>query len=456
MSYIKIIMNIILKHFMKKIISFYLINLILFVSFGELAAQGSTVKIMPIGDSITQLNGDYDSYRRPLWHSLNSAGYNVDFVGSLNSNYPDVSPPDPDFDLDHEGHWGQRADEILVNIEGWASTYQPDIALIHLGTNDLIQGQSISTTIAEIRQIIDELRDAKSDIHIYLAKLIPTTKNGIQNDIIDFNNQIPGLANSKNTAQSPIVVVDQWSGFDVNDDTFDTIHPDESGENKMASQWYTSLLNDSSLPVSFSSFNAEIVNNAVFLKWRTESEFQNLGFEIYRSMNKITGYELISSYNTNQDLVGSNSSVDLKSYFYKDGFVQPGFEYWYKIVDVNVHGIKTEHGPFHVLVTEQIVPESITLYSNYPNPFSARENPSTNILFYVPNNKMINEEASLVVYNSLGRIVKTLYLGNIQPGKYTYTWDGRDENQIVLPSGNYYANLRIGNYSKTIKMIWSR
>ncbi len=44
-------------------------------------AYAANEKILPLGDSITQADFNYNSYRRPLWHLLNEAGYSVDFVG---------------------------------------------------------------------------------------------------------------------------------------------------------------------------------------------------------------------------------------------------------------------------------------------------------------------------------------------------------------------------------------
>ncbi len=46
----------------------------------EIASAGDAVRIMPLGDSITQGIRQQNSYRRPLWHALRKAGLSVDFV----------------------------------------------------------------------------------------------------------------------------------------------------------------------------------------------------------------------------------------------------------------------------------------------------------------------------------------------------------------------------------------
>ncbi len=199
------------------------------------------VKIMPIGNSITQAAAGRNSYRRPLWQKLTTAGYNVDFVGSVNLNYG--GPPlNPDFDMDHEGHWGWRADQLLAGMANWAKTYRPDIALLHVGTNDMFQGHSVSSTLDEISQLIDTLRAANPGVTILLATLIPAANVEYNLRINELNSALPGLATAKNRAGSPVVLVNQNAGFNAASDTYDGTHPNSLGENKMANVWYNSLV----------------------------------------------------------------------------------------------------------------------------------------------------------------------------------------------------------------------
>jgi lysophospholipase L1-like esterase len=48
-------------------------------------------------------------------------------------------------------------------------------------------------------------------------------------------------AAGKATAASPIMVVDQWTGFDATADTVDGVHPNASGSTKMAAKWSAAL-----------------------------------------------------------------------------------------------------------------------------------------------------------------------------------------------------------------------
>jgi acyl-CoA thioesterase-1 len=197
------------------------------------------IRIMPLGDSITASVTGNASYRYYLWQRLQSAGYQVDFVGSQYGVYG--GPPlYTDFDQDHEGHWGWRVDEILANIDVWALAALPDIVLIHLGHNDLWQGQSVGDTIDELARIIDALRLVNPSVQILLAQVIPSTEDALA-EIPSLNAQIPALVAAKTTSQSLVIAVDQYSGFDAPSDTWDGVHPNATGEQKIADRWFTWL-----------------------------------------------------------------------------------------------------------------------------------------------------------------------------------------------------------------------
>jgi cellulase/cellobiase CelA1 len=80
---------------------------------------------------------------------------------------------------------------------------------------------------------------------ILVAQIIPMNPSSCATcapGVVALNNAIPGWAAGKTTAQSPIVVVDQWTGFDTVADTIgDGVHPNDSGFQKMADRWYPPL-----------------------------------------------------------------------------------------------------------------------------------------------------------------------------------------------------------------------
>lgn len=106
-----------------------------------------TVRIVPIGDSITQgtLQNDdglsHPTYRYWLWQTLKSRGYDVDFVGSVDQPQLPYS-----FDQDNEGHDGYRTRDLLGTdrLKTWLTGYSPDIAIVHLGSNDAMDGVPVA------------------------------------------------------------------------------------------------------------------------------------------------------------------------------------------------------------------------------------------------------------------------------------------------------------------------
>lgn len=203
-------------------------------------SRADPVRIMPLGDSITEARDGYAAYRYWLWKDLEAAGHSVDFVGSRFGVY-NGSPPYTDYDQDHEGHWGWRADEILANIGAWSAAYTADIVLIHLGHNDLWQNQSVAGTIGELGAIIDTIRVANPNATFLLAQIISSTATYWLDSIPALNAGIPALAESKHRDESPVLVVDQHTGFDPWNDTYDGVHPNESGERKIAAKWFAPL-----------------------------------------------------------------------------------------------------------------------------------------------------------------------------------------------------------------------
>ncbi|NJO19795.1 MAG: hypothetical protein HC838_06605 [Spirulinaceae cyanobacterium RM2_2_10] len=97
-----------------------------------------SLKIMPLGDSITDGYNLPGGYRFPLWQALRDRGYPIDFVGSQ-QNGPATWP-----EREHEGHSGWKIAQIHQRLTGWLATTQPDIILLLIGTNDIAQGDRLT------------------------------------------------------------------------------------------------------------------------------------------------------------------------------------------------------------------------------------------------------------------------------------------------------------------------
>ena len=110
------------------------------VSAGIASAESNGgVRVMPLGDSITEGTQVPGGYRIGLWQRLASSGYRVDFVGSQFNGPASLG------DHDHEGHPGWRIDQIDANIVGWLQPVTPRTVLLHIGTNDVLQNYDMPT-----------------------------------------------------------------------------------------------------------------------------------------------------------------------------------------------------------------------------------------------------------------------------------------------------------------------
>lgn len=242
-------------HFMKKTTLFLLILSLIFsfLSYADQVVKQPLIKILPLGDSITCASKYKLSYRYPLWKHLVDADKKVEFVGSqfYKGNGGRVSwetYKGLPFTPANEGHSGWRADQILNGLENgkekglntWLSSYSPDIALIHLGTNDMYQKQTPDSTRDEIEQIIIKLRKNNPTVKVLLARVIPMRTDA---SIARLNQLLAQLAVKLNRPSSPVVSVDMYTGFNVETDMQnDRIHPNASGEEKMAKRWFDALI----------------------------------------------------------------------------------------------------------------------------------------------------------------------------------------------------------------------
>ena len=81
----------------------------------------------------------------------------------------------------------------------------------------------------------------------------------------------------------------------------------------------------------------------------------------------------------------------------------------------------------------------------HPNPF----NPAVTLEYGVVG----NEHAELTIFGPDGATVKRLVHEKRAPGEYSINWDGTDQQGRQLPSGVYFARLRIGRKTLSSKLV---
>lgn len=256
----------------------------------------------------------------------------------------------------------------------------------------------------------------------------PVLTNGVDNHIFTVTLDID------NPAQTSNIVWDQNNtAIFGNDGGFEVVETYQGN-------------GDVTLPVELSAFSAEAAEGKVILSWATQSEVNNLGFEVYRAQEEAGNYTMIASYESNAALQGAGNSNEEIEYLYEDASIYPGATFWYQIADVDFAGVRTFHGPIQAEALEAL-PTAYALRNNYPNPF----NPSTTIRFEVPAN--VNDRMEIVVYNALGMKLKTLVSGRVAAGVHEVVWDGTSQQGVQMASGVYFIRMAAGKFNQVRKMI---
>lgn len=385
---------------------------------------------MPLGDSITKgVSGSSDStgYRRTLYLSLTGAGHSVNFVGSQANGHP------TDFDRDHEGHGGYRADQIRDSISSWLTTNPADIILLHIGTNDISQGQSVSSTVSEVNQILDRIDAKSTSIVVFLARII-NRNDSYSATTTTYNIQLQALANTRIANGDLITVVDMEAALNYPSDLADVVHPNDAGYAKMAQCWFTSLSDYlASVAIQLSSFTGKIGNqDEIRLAWVTQTEINNYGFDIERR----TSDSLLDHWSKIGFLPGFGTCNSIHHYYFIDQNLLPG-KYNYRIKQINNDGSFEYYGIVEAVI---IMPTTFVLEQNYPNPF----NSLTTISFTLPSKLNV----SLKIFDFLGRDMTTIISEELPAGIHSQQW-----NAEGLTSGIYFYKLQAGRFIQTKKLV---
>jgi hypothetical protein len=209
-------------------------------------------------------------------------------------------------------------------------------------------------------------------------------------------------------------------------------------------------INDGILPVTLSSFTAQYLNNNAILCWTTQSETNNLGWNVYRSETE----EFEEAIQINTDLIlGAGITTEPTEYTFIDEYeVESGETYWYWLESREISGIIEIYGPISLTIplNEEDpdlpdIPERYGLFQNYPNPF----NPDTIINF----NLKEDTPVTIKIYNMRGELIRVLVDDYRKAGCYSEVWDMRNEEGKLVSSGIYFYKMKAGKYTSLKKMM---
>ena len=195
------------------------------------------------------------------------------------------------------------------------------------------------------------------------------------------------------------------------------------------------------VPVELSSFAVFNQGGNAVLEWSTESETNNFGFEIQRK-------GVVQNFKKVGFVPGYGTTTSLHHYNFTDVELPAG-TYYYRLKQMD------HDGSFEISEAKSVVlstPSDYKLEQNFPNPFNAE----TVLRYQINQNLGDAVDVKLLVYNSLGELVRTLVNERQSNGKYAVTWDGRDNNGISVSSGTYISRFITKNHISSLKMIYMK
>lgn len=196
------------------------------------------VRVLLVGDSVTQGSAGDWTWRYRLWHHLVDSGTAVDFVGPRDDLLDNVTSTqgshayaDPAFDPDHAARWGMSFAAQDVPIGALVEEYHPDVVVEQLGINDLAWDRRSPAEVAAFaRRFVEDARAADPSVAVVLGGLPQTWVPGAQ----EYDASLPALASALSTDGSTVVAASPEQPFVEGTDTYDAAHPTATGEVKIA------------------------------------------------------------------------------------------------------------------------------------------------------------------------------------------------------------------------------
>ena len=260
---------------MKKNNAFFLLLLFLF---SEIQSEEKTIKIMCIGDSITDGFGNPGSYRKFLYNGLTKKGYSIDMIGSKSgwsTIYSDESTGESfEFDDDNTGYsayaikaYSGRSGIYETLKETDCLSQKPDIVILQIGTNNIIDNhdrnqnsedydilldyilENIPSTSMLFITTIPDVDPNRSDVYSWFGNYRHSDdwQTTYSDDQVEklvkaslkfFNSDITSKANERKDAGQNIRAADVNSAItDVKTQLKDGVHPNEIGYKAMGEYW---------------------------------------------------------------------------------------------------------------------------------------------------------------------------------------------------------------------------
>lgn len=228
------------------------------VSQAEAVSKSDTIKIMPVGDSITYGMGDTGGYRKFLDYFMKEKGYTgIDFVGPEGSNsarfnyngkqvnYDDNHAGYSGFQIKQPASWGQ--DSSLYNKlkeKNAVKQAQPDVILLIIGTNDMTANRSMNDCANDLKDLVNYmLGDMPAGGKVFMGSIPEfTAYGGTDGRVTRYNNTVKQVAEELKSSGKNVDFADIHGCLNGTADLgMDGLHPNGTGYEKMGKFWAETL-----------------------------------------------------------------------------------------------------------------------------------------------------------------------------------------------------------------------
>ncbi|MBI5804573.1 endonuclease [candidate division TA06 bacterium] len=207
---------------------------------------------------------------------------------------------------------------------------------------------------------------------------------------------------------------------------------------KIGSSWGSAPLD-----IQLTSFTSMCEPGMIVLRWATASELNCYQWQIERSRNASSGYQVLSSIPASGNVSGQSN------YCWTDHGIEPGQIYYYRLKALGLDGITAVYGPVTASAARVISERAdLPTVNCSPNPFAR-----TATFSYLLNRPGM---VDLNIYNVSGHLVKSINSGFKPAGRHYLVWNGLKDNGQACASGIYFYRLTCGEETYHGKLILAK
>lgn len=205
------------------------------------------------------------------------------------------------------------------------------------------------------------------------------------------------------------------------------------------------LFEEQPINIDLVNFQATQVEETVIVEWRTGSETNLAGYNLFRSSIDEPEWNQLNETLIMAQADGANRGAD---YVFIDSAPVSG-KLEYMLESISLDGTREKSSPISIDFSSSVdfSTAHITefdLLPNYPNPF----NPVTQITYQIPREAQVD----IRIYNMRGRLVKVLVQESQTIGTHSAFWDGTDADGEAMGSGLYIIQMIAGSFTKNRKI----